>query len=387
MGTLDSMLKLQAEPNLAQLKKSTTTFLEAVEMARLIIGQTQLALDPNEVEITIESTGSQPSAFLQGGTKKYLQSTGKDVSSLTLKNYETILVEMFQRNPEMLIGKDAATKTTYKKETAAIAQTTISTSGSATDTTVADFAYIITNKKTKTRRAIYIDAKLSGETGGRYTPSSGITTTTQNILDNSLDTTLRSQTVERLQIVLSYLIYLALKGDLDESYFKSSSLNTLVTYALLGSQDFVKHYRQYIVTENTGFAQPDLLALRTGYIWYSDLFRAAAYRYFEQGGGSRVSFQIKSNMNVLLNPFDQSVIDFIRSKREEFTMVQDLQKTGIIEQQLLDSFQIFLRSNVKYGLDISNLEGLLKKGWELSKKRITTGGHINDITRKNCGFT
>lgn len=39
------------------------------------------------------------------------------------------------------------------------------------------------------------------------------------------------------------------------------------------------------------FTQPDFLLLRTGYYWYSDFFRAVAYKYFQESGGTKSIFR------------------------------------------------------------------------------------------------
>lgn len=44
-----------------------------------------------------------------------------------------------------------------------------------------------------------------------------------------------------------------LKGDLTDKHFEGKNINALMTFALLGSKDFIEHYRTKMESELGGF--------------------------------------------------------------------------------------------------------------------------------------
>lgn len=365
-GKLNTLAKVSKTPNMEQIKKSAITFLEMLEIARLVMAQAQLSLDPDEtknIDIEVTSAGSSESKLYKDAINNYRSSTQKQIKDFTLSDYENIISNIVNTQPDLFIGKDVS----------AVAQKLVSSSGTQTDKSVADILYKITNKETGTFREIFIDAKLSGEKGGRYTPSSGISATnTKEILEAIYEPDLWVEASARLNESLGFILYLVLTNNLSASDFKGQFINAIVTYSLLGSKLFIAHYRENLEA-GEGFKQPDFLALRPGYIWYSDFFKLMRNVYFEKKGtrsGTKVSFAIKDNLDSLRAPMLQ-YLDILKNKQKSGNLLEEIGKLGLKNEDIEKFYTVFVQSKVNYGFDFTNVFGALQKmSGSLAKKSL-----------------
>lgn len=347
LGDLQKMLNLQTNPNNKQIRASSTTFLEMVEIARLSIATSKLALDPNSVQVSVISSGSKMSPKLKEAIDRYLVKTGKQSSELTIADYNIIFVDMYQDTDLM------------NQEVTQLAQKTGQWSGSETDTSVADIVYSI--QAGNQIRNIGIDAKLSGEIGGRYTPSGGVKTILNEVKNpaNALSSDLSDEFNKQLDIALYNLLFLTVTGSIRKEDVELY-LNSITTYALLGSKLFIEHYRkQTSEMFNASFEQPEFLALRDGYIWYSDFFRLIENIYFDKKGGAKASIAIKNQLDTLKFAMAK-YIERVNQNREMYQTVDDLEKLGLLPEDRDKIFNLYYKSGVHLGVDITNVLGKIR---------------------------
>lgn len=359
-GTLEDIVYAKKDVNLEQILKSGTTLLEALEIGRQILIWGNIVNGDTEVEVL--STGSRPSALLKDIMKKYIK---KDTKEITTDDIEKAIIRYLQDNPDALTNSKGDMDITSFAASLGVWGAGEGPGGD----TVADIAFKFTVKdkegEISASRIIGADAKLSKEKGGRYTASTGITTNLTSILQSTFSLELNKEVSNRLHTILSFILFLIITKKASAKDFEKNDLTSLVTYALLGSYEFINHYRQYVPGESIGFSQPDFLLLRDGYIWYSEFFKVISYSYFNKSQGRKASIRFKDLIDaegkILTHLFPDSIINEIDSIRDQLRVTEDLKRINFTEAHIKNYFDTFMNYKINYGFDKSNIMDAVNK--------------------------
>lgn len=216
-------------------------------------------------------------------------------------------------------------------------------------------------------RDIYIDAKFGKNPtkgryniGGRYTPSGGITTSIEEI---NKSVVLQSLFEEKLNIITNFLFYeLVINGDKVEKTFKNRELLSFITYALLGSEAFVSHYRNL----ETG-RQSDFLFTLSGLVWYSQFFAVVVKVLFESSNPTKVSLRFRHNFNEqTIKNYKETLAANPSKNNKTLDSIIELMDDIKISKDLKEEFQRFATlfknsKTVNFKLDVSDVTGKIEK--------------------------
>lgn len=342
----------------SQAEKGGKTALEYIEKINL---EKQAAETLKGRKFSVVNVGSEAvGTIIEQKINEKIQSQG----FITNKDIEEILAYALKNDP--ILVERFKSKKNKKMSSTARAQKLMSASGSGQILKVADL------KATLDGRDMYIDVKLSKEQGGRYTPSSGINTTIDQVF-KSMESPINEEFISRLNKVMSFILFLAYKGLLTNGDFENKEFTKLLTYGILGSNEFVRKYRKTIEEElmkqnssKLNFTQPDFLLTSGGYIWYSDFFRLIYNIYFLQEGGSKASIAFKnettSKINkkgelVISNPEYANLLNPLLELRERADTYEDFKK--ILKDNNLEYLEKYLKTfisaNVNLKIDITNI--------------------------------
>lgn len=266
--------------------KGASTFLEFIAAENLKLKQ-QIILNSNP-----------------NWTLSNARSIGSDIQS----EYKDRLDSAKTLDEAYKIGGEIFTEITsdpkFKGGFASVAQKYISAGGSAEGKArgleVIDIIFPIPG------RDVLIDAKFglnvkSGDasgtyrSGGRYTPSTGVTTSINKIFNSMFSQytqrgALQEEFETKINILLNFLFFRLIENDGLKKDYEDNNALKFITYALLTSDEFLSHYRNI----NTG-EQADFLATISGYVWYSDFFEVLIAALFSASSsiGSKVSFRMR----------------------------------------------------------------------------------------------
>lgn len=376
-GTIEKITGSKSNIDVEQLRKSGKTWLEIVEIARQILIWQSYKNEGKNFEVEIISSGSQESTALKYIWQQYTGNktsiTADDLSKIINNFITNARVSDYivrKTDSEEIQKRNKAVRGFIKK----IKLGGMSAAGafgkwgeSETDDTVADITHKFIGKDPSGKehtRVVLTDAKVSAD--DRYTPSTGITSSLKSTFNSMHSQDLAEEAMSRLITVLSFILFLIVTNKIKKEDFEKNDLTTLVTYAFLGSNEFLSHYRNYTPEDSSGFSQPDFLRLISGYIWYSEFFKVMYYIYFleEASGGTKVSLRFKdlidSKGTVLKSILPDSIINEIDAKRSQINTMEDLKKINFTDESIKKYFDAFMSYKIQYKFDRAGMSSLVK---------------------------
>lgn len=347
----------------SQLQKGSKTIVEHIARSMLDKKSAYFNNNPTLVGVgTARSVGSAPS----DNFTKYLLKEKSTLEELTPDDINNAADEYAKTIAEDIVGLAFAQKYLYlggqKKDTTS----TNTVEEALKKLKVADLMFQVAG------RNVYIDAKFGlarydeklnpNKSGGRYTPSGGITTTIKDINSGFFDISMSKEFLDKIDNAINYFYSMIASGIVTEASFQEKTLNYFITYAILSSNQFLNHYRVSLKLDNSkfNFTQPDFLLTQTGYCWYSDFFRVVHNIYFkDENRGDLASLDIKKFYNVkFMDEYKKN-----NSKREYVDQMLEFVKDVNPEdaKKIAEFKNIFLGSQVSFKMGIDKFKQELNK--------------------------